>query len=198
MSFSTHRLSPAVATLLFCSFASAQVTDELCELKLKPDAARATLHRDTFNDFGNLKESLQERGFSMTGSGDSCKLISQRVNGREISRPCTWTPRLSCELKLAQEPVTHKFTSGSFQYGKLQWVANQPLTVKVKRGDKIADEVREVAVVKFSGTWSRGPYSGRSDSTVYFDRAWGILLKAEGAHDQNKWGDEVVLIEFPQ
>jgi hypothetical protein len=41
-----------------------------------------------------------------------------------------------------------------------------------------------------------GQFSGRSESTAFYDRRWGIRLKLKGWHDQNKWGDDVVLVGF--
>jgi hypothetical protein len=145
--------------------------------------------------FGSRKESFVESGYTQSGEGSSCKIKSQRTTGNPVDRPCTWNHRLSCDLQLAKEPITHTFSSGSYQRGKLQWVANEKLTVNVKQGETTTPEAREVAVVKFNGTWTNGSNRGDSVSTIYYDRIWGIMLKAEGAHDANQWGDTVTLVE---
>jgi hypothetical protein len=146
--------------------------------------------------FGNRKDTYTETGFAPSGDVSSCKIKSQRSSGANPDRPCTWTPRLSCDLRLNDEPISHTFSAGpSVQHGKLQWVGNEMLMVNVKRGEITSAENREVAVVKFSGTWSTSTGRGNSMSIVYYDREWGVLLKAAGAHDSNKWGDAVTLVE---
>ena len=187
-----------IVGLLVASTAKAQPEDDLCQNTLKPAARGMSLTWERFNDFGSLKESVVERGFAMTGEGSSCKLTSQRSGGTLPDRSCTWTPRLRCDLRMGQDPINHNFSTGSYQFGKLQWTGNIQLPVQVKRGDTITVDNREVAVVKFKGTWIRGQYRGDSESTAYFDRNWGVLLKVEGAHDANKWGDTVVLVEVQQ
>jgi hypothetical protein len=146
--------------------------------------------------FGNSKSSYVETGYAQAGEGSSCKITSQTANGKTKERPCTWNPRMSCELELSKEPITHSFSAGSYQRGKLQWAGNEKLTVNVKRGDATAPEARDVAVVKFNGYWSRGGDRGDSVSTGYYDREWGIMLKIEGAHDANKWGDTITTVEI--
>ena len=166
----------------------AQTDERLCQLALKPEVSKLTLHWDSFNMFGNRKETFSESGYAQIGEGSSCKIKAQRSTGSTNERPCTWNARSSCELQLGRDPISHSFTTGSYQYGKLQWVTNDKLTVNVKRGDTTTAEARDVAVVKFNGTWSQGGYSGVSVSTLYYDREWGLMLKVEGAHDANKWG----------
>ena len=188
------------AVMLYLAFSVqapvwAQADEKLCQLAMKPVVSGLTLHWDSFNMFNNRKETYSETGFAQAGEGRSCKIKSQRSSFTSPDRPCTWTSRLSCDLQLNKDPISHNFSSGSYQYGKLQWVGNEKLTVNVKRGETSTPETREVAVVKFVGLWSSGNSRGDSISTVYFDRDWGVLLKAEGAHDANKWGDTVTLIE---
>ncbi len=173
--------------------------DRLCQSTLKPETARMTLQWEGFNDFGNSKFNFVESGFLRDGEGDSCKIRSTRSDNKTGQRPCGWTDRLSCELEFGMEPITHKFSSGtSLQYGKLDWASNGKLLVKVKRGELSSEEWRDVALIKFDGSWSRGIDRGRSVSTAYYDRAWGVLLKVEGAHDANKWGETVSLVVFSQ
>ncbi len=177
----------------------AQASDKLCQTSASAATSQATLHWESFNDFGNSKSKYTETGFKVEADGSSCKIRSVRTDGRPGERSCAWTPRSNCDLQLGKDAISHKFSSGTvFQYGKLQWVSNEMVPVKVKHGDAISEEMRTVAVVKFDGTWSRGSDRGRSVSTAYFDRDWGVLLKIEGAHDANKWGDLVSMIEFPQ
>ena len=176
--------------------ATAQNEDRLCGTAIKSELPNLTMSWDSYNAFGNRKESFVETGYTQSGEGSSCKITSKRVNGgKTIERPCTWNPRMSCELVMGKEPIAHTFNAGSYQRGKLQWVKNEPMPVKVKRGDAITTETREVAVVTFNGTWRRTPDMGDSSSTIYYDREWGVMLKAEGAHDANKWGDAVTLVE---
>lgn len=175
--------------------AFAQSEDKLCTAVLKPEMGKLTVHWDSFNMFGSRKETFSETSYTQVGEGSSCKITSVRDNGKTVERPCTWNPRISCDLVLGKEPVTHKFSSGSFQYGKLQWIANEKLAVNVKQGDKTTVQEREVAVIKWGGTWSNGPSRGESVATLYYDRTMGLLLKSEGAHDANKFGDTVTLIE---
>ncbi len=33
-------------------------------------------------------------------------------------------------------------------------------------------------------------------STGYYDREWGVMLKIEGAHDANQWGDTITLVDL--
>ncbi len=179
--------------------ANSQSEERLCGTGMKPELANLTLSWDSYNNFGNRKESFVETGYTQSGEGASCKIISKRGDGgKAIERPCTWNPRMSCELMMGKEPIALTFNAGSYQRGKLQWVKNEAVTIKVKRGDAITAETREVAVVTFNGTWRRTPDMGDSTSTIYYDREWGVMLKAEGAHDANKWGDAVTLIEVAQ
>jgi hypothetical protein len=200
MTLDLTRVLRFTGVLLVSAFTSmsalSQAGSALCQLTLDPEVAKLTLHWDSYNMFGNRKESFTESGFVQSGQGSSCLIKSQRNSGVVAERPCTWNARMSCDLQLGKEPVTHSFTSGqSYQRGKLQWSGNDKLAVKIKRGDATTTETRDVAVVKFNGTWSVGPNRGDSESTIYFDREWGIMLKAEGAHDANKWGDTVTLVE---
>lgn len=200
MQHNISRLRTAALFVTAISLASpplmAQPDERLCQGSMKPGVATLTLHWDNFNMFGNVKDSSTETGFSQSGEGSACKINSQLGTGRSNVRPCTWTPRLSCELQLGKEPVTHSFSVGSYQRGKLQWARNETLTVNVRRGDTTTAETREVAVVTFNGTWSRSSDRGDSVSAVYYDRDWGVMLKAEGAHDANMWGNTVSLIEI--
>jgi hypothetical protein len=176
--------------------ALSQADDKLCTAAPKPELGKMTLHWDSFNMFSNRKESFVETAYAQAGEGSSCKITSQNAKGKTIERPCTWNQRMSCDLQLGKEAITHTFSSGSYQRGKLQWAGNEKLTVKVKRGDATAPEAREVAVVKFNGTWSRGSDRGDSVSTGYYDREWGVMLKIEGAHDANQWGDTITLVDL--
>jgi hypothetical protein len=176
--------------------ALSQAQDKLCSPTPSPELGKMTLHWDSYNMFGNRKESYVETGYAQAGEGSSCKITSQMANGKTKERPCTWNQRMSCELELNKEPITHSFSAGSYQRGKLQWAGNEKLTVNVKRGEATAPEAREVAVVKFNGSWSRGSDRGDSVSTGYYDREWGIMLKIEGAHDANKWGDTITMVEI--
>ena len=176
----------------------AQTSDKLCRTEVSAEIAKSTLRWESFNDFGNSKFAYSESGFRMDGQGASCRIHSVRSDNKAGERVCTWNARLDCELLLGQDAISHKFFQGDVsQYGKLKWASNEKLDVKVKRGDVTTTESREVAVVKFDGRWSRGSDSGRSISTAYFDRMWGVLLKIEGAHDFNKFGDVVSIVEFP-
>lgn len=193
-----HQPLASVATLVLTMCATAviaQTEEPLCVAGVKPALSAMTLHWNSFNMFGNRKETYMETGYKQVGDGKSCKISAVRDGGKATERPCTWNLRLSCELQLNKSAVTHSFSAGSYQYGKLQWVGNEPLAVKIKRGESTTDEARTVAIVKFNGTWSNGPNRGDSVATMYFDREWGILLKVEGAHDQNLWGDTVTLVE---
>lgn len=188
-----------VAAGVMPAVAIAQNEDRLCGAAMKPELAKLTLGWDSYNAFGNRKESFVETGYTQSGEGSSCKITSKRVDGgKTIERPCTWNPRMSCELVMGKEPIALTFNAGSYQRGKLQWVKNETMTIKVKRGDAVTAETREVAVVTFNGTWRRTPDMGDSTSTIYYDREWGVMLKAEGAHDANKWGDAVTLVEINQ
>lgn len=195
-----NRVRTAALVVTAISLASlplmAQPDEQLCQGSMKPGVAKLTLHWDNFNMFGGQKGSSTETGFSQSGEGSACKINSQLGTGRSNVRPCTWTPRLSCELQMGKEPVTHSFSGGSYQRGKLQWSANEKLTVNVRRGDITTAETREVAVVSFKGTWSLSDGRGDSVSTIYYDRDWGVMLKAEGAHDANLWGNTVTLVEI--
>ena len=176
--------------------ALSQGGERLCQLAMNPEVSKLTLHWDSFNMFGNRKETFSESGYTQSGEGPACKIKSQRSTGAPIERPCTWNPRLSCDLQLGKDPVSTSFSGGqSYQYGKLQWVGNETFTVNVKRGSATTAEARKVAVVKFNGSWSQGGGSGVSTSTIFYDRELGIMLKADGAHDANKWGDTVTLVE---
>lgn len=189
----------AAAALFVPTAAISQNEDRLCSAAMKSELAKLTLSWDSYNNFGNRKESFVETGYTQSGEGSSCKITSKRVNGgKTIERPCTWNPRMSCELMMGKEPIALTFNAGSYQRGKLQWVKNEAMTIKVKRGDAVTAETREVAVVTFNGTWRRTPDMGDSSSTNYYDREWGVMLKAEGAHDTNKWGDTVTLVEINQ
>jgi hypothetical protein len=190
-----HMLAVGIALMPLA--ASSQSEGTLCSAAMKPELAKLTLTWDSYNNFGNRKESFVETAYSQSGEGSSCKVTSKRGDGgKTIERPCNWNPRMSCELVMGKEPIAHTFNAGSYQRGKLQWVKNEPLPVKVKRGDAITTETREVAVVTFNGTWRKTPDMGDSSSTIYYDREWGVMLKAEGAHDANKWGDAVTLVEI--
>lgn len=103
---------------------------------------------------------------------------------------------MSCDVVLGQEPSTHNFVSGSNQRGKVQWLRNETMPVAVKRGGNVTTESREVAIVTFAGLWRNGSSIGDSISTIYYDRKRGVMLKADGAHDANKWGDTVTLVEI--
>jgi hypothetical protein len=187
-------LATAVAAVALV--ANSQNEDRLCGAAMKPELAKLTLSWDSYNAFGKRKESFVETGYTQSGEGASCKITSKRVDGgKTIERPCTWNPRMSCELVMGKEPIALTFNAGSYQRGKLQWVKNEAMTIKVKRGDAVTAEIREVALVTFNGTWRRTPDMGDSTSTIYYDREWGVMLKAEGAHDANKWGDAVTLVE---
>lgn len=169
----------------------------LCDNAMKPGLSRMVLHWNQFNMFGNVKRSFSERGFAQDGEGAACRIRSMRDPDKPATRPCHWTPRLSCELEAGQAPVPHAYTSGTvLQRGTLQWTGNDLLTVAVKRGDTTTQENREVAVVRFMGQWVRGGASGETTSSAYFDREWGVLLKVEGAYDANAFGDTVTLIEM--
>lgn len=189
----------AIAAIGPSSLAFAQVDAKLCRSEVSSEIARSTLHWEGFNDFGSSKSTFTESGFRIDSEGPSCRIRSVRSDGKPGDRVCTWNSRLDCGLQFNQDATSHKFSSGDVQqYGKVKWTSNDKIDIKVKRGDVTATESREVAVVKFDGRWSRGPSSGRSISTAYFDRVWGVLLKIEGAHDFNKFGDLVLMIEFPQ
>lgn len=176
---------------------AAQDSAKLCANAMAPELARMALHWDRFNMFGNVKQIYSERGFAQTGEGARCRITSQRDLGGNASRSCNWTSRMSCELEENKEPISHSFSAGnSLHRGKLQWAGSQALAVNVKRGEVTAVENRQVAVVKFAGTWVIGGGVGDSVSTAYYDRAWGVLLKIEGAHDANKFAETVTLIEI--
>ena len=190
------RFLPALIYLALPTHVVAQGDERLCELGLKPALGKFTLHWDSFNMFGNRKETFSESGYTQVGQGSSCQIRSQRSTGSPAERPCTWNLRSSCDLQFGKAPVSHSFDSGpSHQWGKLQWATNEKLTVNVRRGETLTPEVRDVAVVKFDGTWRRDGSSGVSVSTLYYDREWGVMLKVDGAHDANKWGDKVTLVE---
>lgn len=190
-------LSLAAALAAVPPGAAAQDAAKLCANVMVPELARMVLHWDRFNMFGNVKQTYSERGFAQIGEGAKCRITSQRDAGGNASRSCSWTSRMSCELEENKEPISHSFSAGiSLHRGKLQWVASQAMAVNVKRGDVTTLENRDVAVVKFTGTWVIGASSGDSMSTAYYDRAWGVLLKLEGANDANKFADAVTLIEI--
>ena len=194
------RIGAAVAIVATGSTSSviAQTSDKLCRTEVSAEIAKSKLHWEGFNDFGNSNFSYSESGYRMDGQGASCRIRSVRSDNTPGERVCTWNARLDCDLLLGQDATSHKFSSGNVsQYGKVKWASNEKLDVKVKRGDVTTTESREVAVVKFDGRWSRGQDSGRSISTAYFDRTWGVLLKIEGAHDFNKFGEVVSTVEFP-
>jgi hypothetical protein len=192
-------LAIVASFVLLPTLGIAQVNEQLCRLEISPEIAKAVLHWEGFNDFGSSKSASTESGYRIDGQGPSCRIHSVRSGGKPIDRVCTWTSRLDCGLQFNQDATSHNFSSGDVsQYGKLKWTSNDKIDVKVKRGDVLATELREVAVVKFDGRWSRGGSSGRSTSTAYFDRAWGVLLKIDGAHDFNKFGEAVIMVEFPQ
>lgn len=197
--FSPITIRPTVAVVIFLLtplIAFGQADAPLCQNTPRADLAKFTVHWDSFNMFGNTKQTYVERDYVQAGEAEACSITSVRGESRKIKRACNWTRLMSCELKLGNDPVSHKFNAGtSMQYGKLQWSGNETLRVSVKRGEATSAEPREVAVIKFNGNWVNGPNRGDSVSTLYYDRAWGILLKAEGAHDANKWGDTVTLIE---
>jgi hypothetical protein len=193
---SALRTAAATAVLAIPLAALSQANDKLCSPTATPELAKMTLNWDSYNMFGNRKESYAESGYAQAGEGSSCKITSQAANGKTKERSCTWNQRMSCELELNKEPITHSFSAGSYQRGKLQWAGNEKLTVNVKRGEAIAPEARDVAMVKFNGYWSRGSDRGDSVSVGYYDREWGIMLKIEGAHDANKWGDTITMVEI--
>lgn len=187
----------AITLLAIPRDAISQSEDKLCPVGLKIETGKLTLSWDSFNMFGNRKESVVETAYTQTGEGASCKITSTRSDtGEVVERPCTWNQRMSCDLVLGKEPTTKTLSSGSYQRGKLQWLRNEAMLVTVKRGEATTSESREVAVITFDGMWSRGSDRGGSVSTIYYDREWGVMLKAEGAHDANKWGDAVTLVEI--
>jgi hypothetical protein len=187
----------AIAVAAIPLVANSQSDDRLCSAAMKPELAKLTLSWDSYNMFGNRKASFVETAYSQAGEGSSCKITSKRGSaGSVIERPCTWNQRMSCELQMGKDPITLTFNAGSYQRGKLQWVKNETHPVNVKRGEATAVEQRTVAVITFNGTWSNGADRGNSTSTIYYDREWGVMLKAEGAHDANKWGDAVTLVEI--
>lgn len=187
----------AFATAIAIPLAAlSQTEDKLCTAVPKPELSKMTLHWDSFNMFGNRKESFVETGYAQAGEGSSCKITSVDAKGKTKERLCTWNQRMSCDLLKGNEAITHTFSAGSNQRGKLQWAGNEKLTVTVKRGEVTAPEAREVAVVTFKGIWSRGSDRGDTVSTGYYDRQWGVMLKIEGAHDANQWGDTITMVEF--
>ncbi|MES2838991.1 MAG: hypothetical protein V4794_01790 [Pseudomonadota bacterium] len=174
----------------------AQPAARLCDNTMKPGLSRMVLHWDQFNTYGNVRRVFTEKDFAQMGEGAACRISSVREPGKSSTRPCHWTPRLSCDLEQGQAAASHSFTSGTvLQRGTLQWTGNQALAVSIKRGEVTAQENREVAVVRFVGRWLRGSDSGESTSTAYFDREWGVLLRLEGANDANTFGDTVTLVE---
>lgn len=196
-----HKSKLAATVFFFClsaggSFAQLASTDKLCSLKLNPAVSNMVLSWDNFNMFGNSQSKTIEKDFIQEGEGDSCKIKSVDGNGKNLNRPCSWHVRLSCDLILGQDAATHKFSVGSFQYGKLQWTGNEKLELSVKRKEVIQTETRDVAVVNFKGTWSNGGGRGDSEYKVFYDREWGVMLKIIGAHDANKWGNTVSQLEF--
>jgi hypothetical protein len=190
-------LSLAAVLAAMPAAAAAQDVAKLCANAMAPELARMVLHWDRFNMFGNVKQIYSERGFAQTGEGATCRITSQRDAGGKASRACNWTSRMSCELEENKEPVPHTFSAGnSLHRGTLQWAGRESMAVKVKRGEVTTVENRDVAVVTFKGTWVIGSGLGESVSTAYYDRAWGVLLKIEGAHDANKFAEMVTLIEM--
>ena len=186
-----------ITTSLASSVSFAQSEDKLCQLALKPEVSKMTLHREAFNMYGNYRETFSENSIKQTGEGSSCEIVSAKLpNGSKLTRPCNWNSRLTCDLQFGKEPISHSYNAGSYQFGKVAWVTNEKFAVKVKRGDAVTEEARDVAVVKFDGTWRSGGGSGGSVWTMYYDREWGLLLKAEGAHDANKWGNAITMIEI--
>ena len=191
-----HLLTVAAVLLTLPYAAFSQSADKLCQQGLSSEATKMTLTWDSFNMFGNRKESFVETGYTQSGEGSSCKITSKRDTGKTIERSCTWNLRMSCDLLLGQEPITHNFVSGSNQRGKIQWLRNEMMPITVKRGSATTTESREVAVITFVGLWRNGSNIGDSISTIHYDRKWGVMLKADGAHDANKWGDTVTLVEI--
>lgn len=189
-------LTVAAALLTLPHAAISQSEDKLCQSGLSAEATKMTLTWDSFNMFGNRKESFVETGYTQSGEGSSCKITSKRDTGKTIERPCNWNLRMSCDVLMGKEPIAHNFVSGSNQRGKIQWLRNEMVPVAVKRGDVTTTESREAAVVTFVGLWRNGSNLGDSISTIHYDRKWGVMLKADGAHDANKWGDTVTLVEI--
>jgi translation initiation factor 1 (eIF-1/SUI1) len=185
----------ALTSLSSLSFA--QTDDQLCQIGLKPAIEKMTLHWDNFNRYGNEQSKDIESQYKMAGQGDKCRIQSQKVNGEKVNRLCTWTNRMSCELKMGAEPASHKFSTGaSVHEGTLAWTGNDKIRVNVKQGDATNTIMRDVAVVKFKGMWKNNSGTGTSSATVYYDRDWGILLKAEGWNGGNQWGNTITLVDL--
>ncbi len=145
------RVAVFVAAIAIPLAALSQTEDKLCTSAPKPELGKMTLHWDSFNTFSNRKESFVETGYVQAGEGSSCKITSVDAKGKTKERLCTWNQRMSCDLQLGKEAISHNFVAGSYQRGKLQWAGNEKLTVNVKRGEATAPEVREVALVTFKG-----------------------------------------------
>ena len=183
--------------------AGAQGDAPLCIPGPKPEIAKFKVHWESFNQASQREQKFVERDYQHTIEDKACVITALR-DDRPVKRPCHWNARMACELKLGKAPVEHKVRVGAgFQAGKLQWVRNETFKVNVKRGEAVAPEARQVAVVKFSGTWVAEGAKGTTTSTIYYDRAWGLMLKAEGtqvkvaegAQDAEPWGESITLIE---
>lgn len=186
----------AVLSIGLNSHVIAQADEQLCQLALKPEVAKMTLHWDNFNRYGNERSKDVESGYVMGGEGAACRIVSDRTAGAKVRRACTWTPRMTCDLQMGKEPVPHKFSTGSSTHeGTLAWTGNDKIKVNLKQGDAVTTVVRDVAVVKFKGMWKVNSDTGTSTSTVYYDRDWGIMLKAEGWNGGNQWGNTISLVE---
>lgn len=186
----------ATSALLGPTSAQGQASERLCRDALAPELAGMRVHRHMTNAFNNLNATVVDSGFAQSGQGKDCKLSLTREPGGAIEVPCGGNARVNCDLKAGQGPESHSFWVGNvMQRGNVQWVGNETLPVKVKRGDSVTEEGRRVEVIKFSGKWLSGSYDGDSVATLYYDRQWGLLLKATGAHDANQWTDAVTMVE---
>ena len=195
--FRKEKVAIGVLGLCVASLLQAQPDEKLCDLKSKPAIAKMTLHWDNFNRYGNSQSKDIERNYVMSGEGAACKIQSESASGGKITRPCTWTPRMTCDLEVGKDPIAHKISFGSSTHeGTLAWSGNDRIKVNVKQGDTVTSMMRDVAVVKFKGMWSSSGGSGVSTSTVYYDREWGIMVKTEGWNSSNQWGNTVSLVEI--
>ena len=202
----TLRAAVAPLLLLLPLVAPAQGDASLCIPGPKPDIAKFKVHWESFNKATMREQKFVERDYAHTVEGKACVITALR-DDRPVTRPCNWNARMACDLKLGKAPVEHRVKVGAgFQAGKLQWVRNETFNVNVKRGEAVSPEARQVAVVKFSGTWVAEGAKGTTTSTIYYDRAWGLMLKAEGvqvksegkaegAPDAEPWGEAITLVE---